>query len=161
MKRFTIKNDDINVDPEEVISKIRAWNPLFDVARENYIMLPDEFIFDVKELARVYNVRIRILKIRKKSRFFFLAWIPRHIKTREDVGEEIYVNTEVDYNKIKDMIYEYVKQKRECKVEELKKFFVKQGINVTETELRVLLSQLQYEKKLWFSGMNGTASLRR
>jgi len=49
-------------DEEELIKIIRAWYPLFEIDKEASIMIPDELVFDVKELAHKYGVKIQILK---------------------------------------------------------------------------------------------------
>jgi len=65
-------------DENELIKIIKAWYPLFELEKEAYLMLPDELIFDVKELARKYDVKIQIIKMRK-SKYMFVAWVPPKI----------------------------------------------------------------------------------
>jgi len=102
-----------------LIRIIRAWYPLFEIEKEAYLMFPDELVFDVKELARKYGVKIQILKMRRRTNYTFVAWVPRN-KTDDEENDEgdIEIIEKEDYDTIKQMIYDFVKEKKECKVEE-------------------------------------------
>jgi len=141
-------------DENELIKIIKAWYPLFELEKEAYVMLPDELVFDVKELARKHNVKIQILKMRRRTRYTFVAWIPPN-KTEdeeeEEEEEEIEIVEKEDHDVIKEMIYNFVKQKKQCKVEDIKNFFSTKGINIGENKIREILRELRSEKKIIYS----------
>ena len=141
-------------DENELIKIIKAWYPLFELEKEAYVMLPDELVFDVKELARKHNVKIQILKMRRRTRYTFFAWIPPN-KTEdeedEDDEEEIEIVEKEDHAVIKEMICNFVKQKKQCKVEDIKNFFSTKGINIGYDKIREILSELRSEKKINYS----------
>jgi hypothetical protein len=135
---------------EKLIRIIKAWYPLFEIDKEAYMMLPDEIIMDVKELARKHNVKIQVLKMRRRTNYTFVAWIPQN-KTEDeedDEGEDIEIVEKEDYDTIKQMVYEFVKEKKTCKVDDIKKFFSKKGVSVGEDKIREILRQLHAEKKV-------------
>ena len=137
-------------DENELIKIIRTWYPLFEIEKEAYMMLPDELIFDVKELARKYNVRFQILKMRR-SKYTFVAWVPPkkdEDEEEEDEEEEIEIVQKQDDDVIKEMIYDFVEQKKQCKVEDIKNYFSKKGIDVGEDKIRQFLRELHSEKKI-------------
>ncbi len=72
MKRVEIKHN-MERDEKELIEIIKAWYPLFELDKEAYMLLPDEIVLDVKDLARKYDVKIQILKMRRRTRFTFVA----------------------------------------------------------------------------------------
>jgi hypothetical protein len=135
-----------------LIKIIRAWYPLFEIEKEAYLMLPDELVFDVKELARKYGVKIQILKMRRRTNYTFVAWVPRN-KTDDEENDEgdIEIIEKEDYDTIKQMIYDFVKEKKECKVEDIKNFFVTNGIDIGSDKIREILRRLHSEKKINYS----------
>ena len=145
-----------HIDPDEVIEKIRAWNPLFEVTKESTLMLPDELVFDVIDLARMYDVKIQIAKMRRRTRYFFALWSPQGQRENDedDEGEEeVEITEKTDYDTIKDMIYELVKQKKQCRIGDLKQHFDEKGIIVGQDKIRELLRQLHDEGKIRYSGI--------
>jgi len=143
----------VNRDEKELIRIIRAWHPLFELEKEAYLMLPDELVFDVKDLARKHNVKIQILKMRRRTNYTFVAWIPRGADDDEedDEGEDIEIVEKEDYDTIKQMVYDFVKQKKKCKVDDIRKFFSTKGISVGEDKIREILRQLHAEKKVKYN----------
>ena len=143
----------MNRDEKELIRIIRAWHPLFELEKEAYLMLPDELVFDVKDLARKHNVKIQILKMRRRTNYTFVAWIPRGADDDEedDEGEDIEIVEKEDYDTIKQMVYEFVKEKKKCKVDDIRKFFSTKGISVGEDKIREILRQLHAEKKVKYN----------
>jgi len=142
-------------DENELIKIIRAWYPLFELDKEASIMIPDELIFDVKDLARKYGVKIQILKMRR-SKYTFVAWIPRNKTEDEEEEEEDDEETEVeviekqDRDVIKQMIYDFIKEKKQCKVKDIKKFFSAKGIEISRDKIRQILRELHSEKKILY-----------
>ena len=138
-------------DENELIKIIKAWYPLFELEKEAYVMLPDELVFDVKELARKHNVKIQILKMRRRTRYTFFAWIPPN-KTEdeedEEDEEEIEIVEKEDHAVIKEMICNFVKQKKQCKVEDIKNFFSTKGISIGKDKIREILRELREEDEL-------------
>ena len=146
-------------DEKELIKIIKAWHPFFELEKEAYLMLPDELIFDVKELARKYGVKIQILKMRRRTRYTFVAWIPRNKTDEEEEEEEdVEIVEKEDYDTIKQMVYEFVKEKKKCKVNDIKKFFSTKGIGVGEDKIREILRQLHSEGRLKYN--TGRVSLK-
>jgi len=143
----------VNRDEKELIRIIRAWHPFFEIDKEAYLMLPDELIFDVKDLARKHNVKIQILKMRRRTNYTFVAWVPRGADDDEedDEGEDIEIVEKEDYNTIKQIIYDFVKEKKKCKVDDIKNFFSTRGIGVGEDKIREILRQLHAEKKVKYN----------
>ena len=113
-------------------------------------MLPDELIMDVKELARKHNVKIQVLKMRRRTNYTFVAWIPRENNDNEedDDDEDVEITEKEDYETIKQMIYDFVKERRHCRVDDIKNYFSKKGIGVGEDKIREILRQLHAEKKI-------------
>ena len=139
-------------DENELIKIIKAWYPLFELEKEAYVMLPDELVFDVKELARKHNVKIQILKMRRRTKYTFVAWIPPNkTEDEEDEEDEIEIVEKEDHAVIKEMICNFVKQKKQCKVEDIKNFFSTKGIDIGENKIREILSELRSEKKINYS----------
>ena len=140
-------------DEKELIRIIRAWHPFFELEKEAYLMLPDELIFDVKELARKHNVKIQILKMRRRTNYTFVAWIPRGADDDEEdeEGEDVEIVEKEDYDTIKQTVYEFVKEKKKCKVDDIRKFFSTKGISVGEDKVREILRQLHAEKKVKYN----------
>jgi len=138
-------------DEEELIRIIRAWYPLFELDKKAVIMIPDELVFDVKDLARKYGVKIQILKMRK-SKYTFVAWIPPKKEEEEDDDEETEVEVieKQDRDTIKEMIYDFIKQKKECRVNDIKNFFSTKGIEVSGDKIREILRELHSEKKILY-----------
>jgi len=143
----------VNRDEKELIRIIRAWHPFFEIDKEAYLMLPDELVFDVKDLARKHNVKIQILKMRRRTNYTFVAWIPRGADDDEedDEGEDIEIVEKEDYDTIKQMVYEFVKEKKKCKVDDIRKFFSTKGISVGEDKIREILRLLHAEKKVKYN----------
>ena len=143
----------MNRDEKELIRIIRAWHPFFEIDKEAYLMLPDELIFDVKDLARKHNVKIQILKMRRRTNYTFVAWIPRGADDDEedDEGEDVEIVEKEDYDTIKQMVYDFVKEKKKCKVDDIRKFFSRKGISVGEDKIREILRQLHAEKKVKYN----------
>ena len=136
-------------DEKELIKIIRAWHPLFELEKEAYLMLPDELVFDVKDLARKHNVKIQILKMRRRTRYTFVAWVPRN-KTEDEENDEgdIEIIEKEDDDAIKQMIYEFVKEKKQCEVKDIKNFFSTKGISIGKDKIREILRELREEDKL-------------
>ena len=140
----------MNRDEKELIRIIRAWHPFFEIEKEAYLMLPDELIFDVKELARKHNVKIQVLKMRRRTNYTFVAWVPRGADDDEedDEGEDIEIVEKEDYNTIKQMIYDFVKEKKKCKVDDIKNSFSRKGISIGEDKIREVLRELHSEGRI-------------
>jgi len=140
-------------DEKELIKIIKAWHPLFELEKEAYLMLPDELVFDVKDLARKYSVKIQILKMRRRTRYTFVAWVPRNKTDEEedDEGEDIEIVEKEDYDTIKQMVYEFVKEKKKCKVDDIRKFFSTKGISVGEDKIREVLRELHSEGRIIYN----------
>ena len=140
-------------DEKELIRIIRAWHPLFELEKEAYLMLPDELVFDVKDLARKHNVKIQILKMRRRTNYTFVAWIPRGADDDEedDEGEDIEVVEKEDYDVIKEMIYDFVKEKKQCKIDDIKNFFSRKGISIGEDKIREVLRELHSEGRIIYN----------
>jgi hypothetical protein len=135
-------------DENELIKIIRAWYPLFEIDKEAPIMIPDELVFDVKDLARKYGVKIQIFKMRR-SKYTFVAWIPPKTEEEEDDENiELEVIEKEDHDTIKEMIYDFIKEKKQCKVEDIKNYFSKKGIEVSGDKIRQILRELHSEKKI-------------
>ena len=140
-------------DEKELIKIIRAWHPLFELEKEAYLMLPDELIFDVRELARKHNVKIQILKMRRRTNYTFVAWVPRGADDDEedDEGEDVEIVEKEDYDTIKQMIYDFVKEKKKCKVDDIKNSFSRKGISIGEDKIREILRQLHSEGRIIYN----------
>ena len=140
----------MNRGEKKLIRIIKAWYPLFKLDKEAYMMLPDELIMDVKELARKHNVKIQVLKMRRRTNYTFVAWIPRENNDNEedDDDEDVEITEKEDYETIKQMIYDFVKERRHCRVDDIKNYFSKKGISVGEDKIREILRQLHAEKKI-------------
>ena len=129
------------------------WYPLFELDKKAVIMIPDELVFDVKDLARKYGVKIQILKMRRRTKYTFVAWVPpKKEEEEEEDNEEIEVEVieKEDHDTIKEMIYDFVKEKKECRVKDIKKFFSAKGIEVSEDKIREILRELHSEKKILY-----------
>ena len=136
-------------DEKELIKIIRAWHPLFELEKEAYLMLPDELVFDVKELARKHNVKIQVLKMRRRTRYTFVAWVPRNKTDEEEEEEEdVEIVEKEDYDTIKQMIYDLVKEKKKCKVDDIKNSFSRKGISIGEDKIREVLRELHSEGRI-------------
>jgi len=138
-------------DEEELIRIIKAWYPPFELDKEAYMMLPDEIILDVKDLARKYNVKIKIQKMRRRTKYTFVAWVPGNKTEDEEDDEDIEIVQKQDDDTIKQMIYEFVKEKKECKVKDIKKYFATKGIIIGDDKIRQFLRQLHAEKKVKYT----------
>jgi hypothetical protein len=57
----------------DVIKIITAYNPLFSPEQENIIMVPLDYVEDVKELAESYKAKIQIFQ-KRRSRFAYIRW---------------------------------------------------------------------------------------
>jgi len=136
-------------DENELINIIKTWYPLFELDKEAHMMLPDDLVMDVNELARKYNVKIQILKMRR-SKYTFVAWVPPKPEEEEDDDEEIEIEIveKQDRDTIKEMIYDFVKEKKECKVYDIKNFFSAKGIEISDVKIREILRELYSEKKI-------------
>ena len=136
-------------DENELINIIKTWYPLFELDKEAHMMLPDELIFDVRDLARKYGVKIQILKMRR-SKYTFVAWVPPKKEEEEEDDEETEVEVieKQDHDTIKEMIYDFIKQKKECRVNDIKKFFSTKGIEISGDKIREILRELLSEKKI-------------
>ena len=139
-------------DEKELIRIIRAWHPFFELEKEAYLMLPDELIFDVRELARKHNAKIQILKMRRRTRYTFVAWVPRNKTDEEEEEEEdVEIIEKEDYDVIKERIYNFVKQKKKCKVDDIKNFFSSKGISIGEDKIREVLRELHSEGRIIYN----------
>jgi hypothetical protein len=56
-----------------ILDVITAYNPLFSPEKENVIMVPLEYVDEVRELAKTYNATIQVFN-RRKSRFVYIRW---------------------------------------------------------------------------------------
>jgi len=140
-------------DEEELIRIIRMWYPLFELDKKAVIMIPDELVFDVKDLARKYGVKIQILKMRRRTKYTFVAWIPpKKDEEEEEEDEEIEVEVieKEDRDVIKQMIYNFIKEKKQCRVKDIKKFFSAKGIEISGDKIRQILRELHSEKKILY-----------
>jgi hypothetical protein len=57
----------------DILDVITAYNPLFSPEKENVIMVPMEYVDEVRELAKSYNATIQVFS-RRKSRFVYIRW---------------------------------------------------------------------------------------
>ena len=135
-------------DEEELIRIIRMWYPLFEIDKKAVIMIPDELVFDVKDLARKYGVKIQILKMRRRTKYTFVAWVPPKKEEEDEEDIEVEVIEKEDRDAIKEMIYDFIKQKKQCKVKDIKKFFSAKGIEISGDKIRQILRELYGEKKI-------------
>jgi hypothetical protein len=138
-------------DEKELIEMIRAWYPLFEIDKEAYMMLPDELILDVKELARKYNVKIKILKMRRRTNYTFVAWVPRKTDDDEEDNIDIEIAEKEDDGVIKQMIYDFVKEKKECKTKDIVSYLQSKGIQISDNKVREFLHDLEEEGKLKYN----------
>lgn len=139
-------------DEKELIEIIKAWYPFFEIEKEAYMMLPDEIILDVKDLAHKYNVKIKILKMRRRTNYTFVAWVPRKTDDdEEDDDEDVEIVEKEDDNVIKQMIYEFVKEKKRCKVKDIVNYFSSKGMHVSDDKVREFLRELEEEGKLKYN----------
>ena len=60
------------IDPDKVIEIIKTWCPWFNISKESVLMVPYELVFDVMELARMYNAEIVMRKAHKRSKYCLL-----------------------------------------------------------------------------------------
>jgi len=139
-------------DEKELIEIIKAWYPLFELDKEAYMMLPDEIILDVRDLARKYNVKIKILKMRRRTNYTFVAWVPRKTDDdEEDDDEDVEIVEKEDDNTIKEMVYEFVKEKKRCKVKDIVNYFSSKGMYVSDDKVREKIRELEKEGKLKYN----------
>jgi len=139
-------------DEKELIEIIKAWYPLFEIEKEAYMMLPDEIILDVRDLARKYNVKIKILKMRRRTNYTFVAWVPRKTDDdEEDDDEDVEIVEKEDDNTIKEMVYEFVKEKKRCKVKDIVNYFSSKGMYVSDDKVREKIRELEKEGKLKYN----------
>jgi len=144
-------------DEKELIRIIKAWYPLFEIDKEAYMMLPDEIILDVRDLARKYDVKIKILKMRRRTNYTFVAWVPRKTDDdEEDDDEDVDIVEKEDDNVIKEMIYEFVKEKKRCKVKDIVNYFSSKGMYVSDDKIREFLRELDEEGKLKYKSKDVT-----
>jgi len=57
----------------DVINIIIAYNPLFSPEKENVIMVPLDYVNQVRELAKSYNARIQIFQ-KRRSKYAYIRW---------------------------------------------------------------------------------------
>ena len=57
----------------DVINIIMAYNPLFSPEKENVIMVPLDYVNQVRELAKSYNARIQIFQ-KRRSKYAYIRW---------------------------------------------------------------------------------------
>ena len=143
-------------DEDELIKTIRTWYPLFEIEDEAYMMLPDELVFDVRDLARKYGVKIQILKMRRRTNYTFVAWVPQKTEDEENDDEEnddeeIEIVEKQDVDVIKEMIYDFVKERKQCKVKDIKNFFSRKGIIIGDDKIREILRQLHAEGEIKYN----------
>ena len=141
-------------DEEELIRIIRMWYPLFEIDKKAVIMIPDELIMDVNELARKYGVKIQILKMRRRTKYTFVAWVPPKPEEEDEEDDNEDIEIEIverqDRDVIKEMIYNFIKEKKQCKVKDIKKFFSDKKMDVGEYKIREILRELHGEKKILY-----------
>jgi len=142
------------IDPDKVIEIIKTWCPWFDISKESVLMVPYELVFDVMELARMYNAEIVMRKAHKRSKYTFIKWTPQGLHEELDDGDdvELEITEKTEFDKVKEMIYEFVKQKKRCGVKDLKQHFNERGVIVGEDKIRELLRELDDEGKVTFDG---------
>ena len=144
------------IDPDKVIEVIKTWCPWFDPARESIIMVPYDLVFAVMDLARMYNAEIVMRKAHKRSKYTFIKWTPQggpHEELDDGDDVDLELTEKTDFDKVKEMIYEFVKQKKQCRVKDLKQHFDEKGIIVGQDKIRELLRQLHDEGKIRYSGI--------
>jgi hypothetical protein len=56
-----------------ILDIITAYNPLFSPEKENVIMVPLEYVDEVRELAKSYNATVQVFN-RRKSKFVYIRW---------------------------------------------------------------------------------------
>jgi uncharacterized transporter YbjL len=88
----------------------------------------------------------------RRSKYTFVAWIPPKPEEEEDDDEEIEIEIveKQDRDTIKQMVYDFVKEKKECRVNDIKNFFSTKGITVSEDKIREILRELHSEKKILY-----------
>jgi hypothetical protein len=88
----------------------------------------------------------------RRSKYTFVAWIPPKKEEEEDEEDDEDIEVEViekqDRDVIKEMIYNFVKEKKECKVDDIKNFFSTKGIEISGDKIRQILRELHSEKKI-------------
>jgi len=57
----------------DVINIIIAYNPLFSPEKENVIMVPLDYVDQVRELAKSYNAKIQIFQ-KRRSKYAYIKW---------------------------------------------------------------------------------------
>jgi len=57
----------------DILSIITAYNPLFSPERENVIMVPLDYVEEVKQLAKVHNAKIQIFQ-KRRSKYAYIRW---------------------------------------------------------------------------------------
>lgn len=144
------------INPDKVIEIIKTWCPWFDTSRESVIMVPYELTFDVMDLARMYNAEIVMRKVHKRSKYTFIKWTPQggpHLEEDDGDDVELELTEKTDFDKVKEMIYEFVKQKKQCRIGDLKYYFDEKGIIVGENKIREFLRELHGEGKIRYFGI--------
>jgi len=72
----------------DVIDIIMAYNPLFSPEKENIIMVPIDYVDQVRELAKSYNARIQIFQ-KRRSKYAYIRWYyPTTDDSQSESGEE-------------------------------------------------------------------------
>ncbi|ALG97100.1 hypothetical protein AVT98_gp08 [Sulfolobales virus YNP1] len=56
-----------------ILDIITAYNPLFSPEKENIIMVPLEYVEQVKELAKLHNAKIQIFQ-KRRSKYAYIKW---------------------------------------------------------------------------------------
>jgi len=142
------------IDPDKVIEIIKTWCPWFNPSRESVLMVPYDLVLDVVELARVYNAEIVMRKAHKRSKYTFIKWTPPgpHLELDDGNDVELEITEKTDFDEVKEMIYAFVKQKKQCRVKDLKQHFNERDVIVGENKIRELLRELDDEGKVKFDG---------
>ena len=89
--------------------------------------------------------------MRRRTKYTFVAWVPGNKTEDEEDDEDIEIVQKQDDDTIKQMIYEFVKEKKECKVKDIKKYFATKGIIIGDDKIRQFLRQLHAEKKVKYT----------
>ena len=56
-----------------VLDIILAYNPLFSPEKDNVIMVPLDYVEDVRKLAKANNAKIQIFQ-KRRSKYAYIKW---------------------------------------------------------------------------------------
>ncbi len=90
--------------------------------------------------------------MRRRTNYTFVAWVPRKTDDdEEDDDEDVEIVEKEDDNVIKQMIYEFVKEKKRCKVKDIVNYFSSKGMHVSDDKVREKIRELEKEGKLKYN----------